>query len=87
MSPDVLDEEITAFLTRLVPYDLDPFQRAQLRAAVRLTAAAHLFGALLDLICRDTVTCETVTAAIQAAINAGIDYQREQITAAHAAPC
>ena len=84
MSPTVLDDEITAFLTHLVPYDLDPFQRAQVRAAVRLTAAAHLFGALSDLICHDTVTRDTVTAAIQAAINAGIDYQSAQITATHA---
>jgi hypothetical protein len=75
----LLEDEIEAFLTHAVPYDLDPNRRVQLRTAVKLTAAAYLFGALTELIGSDQVTTETVAWAVRAAIKAGLDYQRDQL--------
>ena len=73
-----LEAEIEAFITHPVPYELAPDAREWLRTMVRTTATACLLGELAELIRRNTVTAESVTAAIRAALAAGTSYQREQ---------
>ena len=79
-APEVarLEAEIEAFITHPVPYELAPDVREWLRTMVRTTATAYLLGELAELIRRNTVTAESVTAAIRAALAAGARYQREQ---------
>lgn len=81
MSPAVLAEEIEAFITHPVPYELGD-GRAQLRGDTRTVALASLLGALTDLIAADVVTGESVAAAIQAAIAKATSHQGDQCAAA-----
>lgn len=72
-----LATEIETFITHPVPYALGD-QRAELREQTRSIALAHLLGELAELIERDAVTTESVTAAVSAALTAGREYQDTQ---------
>lgn len=84
MSPAALAEEIEAFITHPVPYELGE-GRVKLRGDTRTLALASLLGTLTDLITANTVTGESVAAAIHAAITAATDHQRAQCAARSAA--
>ena len=81
MSPAALAEEIEAFITHPVPYELGN-SRAQLRGDTRTVALASLLGALTDLITTGEVTGESVAAAIHDAITAATDHQRTRCATA-----
>lgn len=81
MSPAALAEEIEAFITHPVPYELGE-GRAKLRGDTRTVALAALLGALTDLITAGTVTGESVAEAIHAAIATAAHHQGSACTAA-----
>lgn len=74
MSPAALAEEIEAFITHPVPYELGD-GRAKLRGDTRTVALAALLGALTDLITTGQVSGETVAEAIHAAISTATEHQ------------
>jgi hypothetical protein len=74
VSPAALAEEIEAFITHPVPYELGD-GRAKLRGDTRTVALASLLGSLTDLIAEDTVSAESVAAAIHAAIATATEHQ------------
>jgi hypothetical protein len=79
VSPAALAEEVEAFITHPVPYELGE-GRAKLRGDVRTIALASLLGDLVDLVAADAVSAESVTGAIRGAIAAGIECRHRPIS-------